>query len=68
MSQLPPTYTTAADHEELERLKELIAEAEDLCIEYQVEIYCEAQRAEKKFELLSKELEGERRTVAPSES
>ena len=57
MSRFPPTYTPAAGDEELERLKELIAEAEELCIEYQVEIYCEAQRSQWNFELLSRELE-----------
>ena len=57
MSQLPPTYTPASGDEELERLKELIAEAEELCIEYQVEMYCEAQRSQEKIELLSRELE-----------
>lgn len=57
MSQFPPTYTPASGDEELERLKELIAEAEELCIEYQVEMYCEAQRSQGKIELLSRELE-----------
>jgi predicted nuclease with TOPRIM domain len=56
MSQFPPKYTPAAGDEELERLKELIAEAEELCIEYQVEMYYEAQRSQGKIELLSKEL------------
>jgi hypothetical protein len=57
MSQFPPTYTPASGDEELERLKELIAEAEEFCIEYQVEIYCEAQRSPGRIELLSKELQ-----------
>ncbi|HTS26589.1 MAG TPA: hypothetical protein VMH81_12000 [Bryobacteraceae bacterium] len=57
MPQFPPTYTPASDDEELERLKELIAEAEELCIEYQAEMYSEAQRSHEKIELLSRELE-----------
>ena len=57
MSPLPPTYTPASGDEELERLNELIAEAEELCIEFQVEMYCEAQRAQGRIELLSKELQ-----------
>ena len=57
MSRFPSTYTPASGDEELERLKELIAEAEELCIEFQVEMYCEAQRSQGKIELLSKELE-----------
>jgi len=57
MSRFPPTYTSASGDEELERLKELIAEAEELCIEFQVEMYCEAQRSQGKIELLTRELE-----------
>jgi uncharacterized protein YecE (DUF72 family) len=71
MFQFPPTFTPAGD-EELERLQELIAEAEELCIQFQVEMYCEAQRSQGKIELLSKELEEmkERRAnrVAPQGS
>lgn len=61
------TYTPASGEEELERLKELIAEVEELCIEYQVEMYCDAQRCQWKIELLSKELEEmkERRANRP---
>ncbi len=57
MSHFPLTYTAAAGDEELERLQELIAEAEELCIVYLVEMYCEAQRSQGKIELLSRELE-----------
>jgi hypothetical protein len=57
VSQLPQTYTPASGDEELERLQELIAEAEELCIQFQVETYSEAQRSQGKIELLSKELE-----------
>ena len=55
--QFPPTYTPASGDEELERLKELIAQVEELCVEYQVEMYCEAQRCQGRIELLSKELQ-----------
>jgi hypothetical protein len=71
MSGVPPTYSPASGDEELERLKELIAEAEELCIEFQVEMYCEAQRSQGKIDVLFKELEEmkERRAMrtAPQE-
>jgi len=53
MPQFPPTYTPASGDEELERLKE----PAELCIEYQAEMYSEAQRSHEKIELLSRELE-----------
>jgi len=57
MSPLPPTYKPASGDEEIERLKELIAEAEELCIEFQVKMYREAQLSQGGIELLSKELQ-----------
>jgi hypothetical protein len=66
MSHFPPTYTPASGDEELERLQELIAEGKELCIEFQIEMYCEAQRSQGKIELLSKELEEMKRASGES--
>jgi sugar phosphate isomerase/epimerase len=55
MSQLPPTYTPASGDEELEHLKELLAEAEELCLMLALEKHLAAQRAERELERISKE-------------
>lgn len=44
--------------EELEHLKELLAEAEELCLVLALEKHLEAQRAERVLELLSKRNRG----------
>jgi hypothetical protein len=48
--------------EELEHLKELLAEAEELCLMFALEKHMEAQRAERELERISKET-GERGTT-----
>src|SRR5690349_7963497 len=68
MSQFPPTYTPASDGEELEHLKELLAEAEEVCLALVLKKHLEAQRIERRVELLSKELQGiAKRLARPSE-
>jgi hypothetical protein len=44
------------NRDELEKLKELLAEAEDLCIEFAGEMRMEAQRVEWELQWLSKEI------------
>lgn len=52
-----------ADHdEELEHLKELLAEAEEMCLVLALEKHLEAQRAERELERVSRET-GERGTT-----
>jgi len=41
---------------EIQTLKELLAEAEDLCIEFAIGMRLEAQRAERELQRLSKEI------------
>jgi hypothetical protein len=45
--------------DELEKLKELLAEAEDLCIEFAGEMRMEAQRVAWELQWLSKEIRKE---------
>ena len=59
MSQFPPTYTPTSGDDELEYLKELLAEAEEVCLVLALEKHLEAQRAARELERLSKEA-GER--------
>ena len=42
--------------EQLEAWKAIVAEAEDLCAEFAIDMCLEAQRAKRKAELLSREL------------
>ena len=58
MSQLPP-HTSTSGNVELEHLKELLAEAEEMCLVLALEKHLEAQRAARRLELISKET-GER--------
>jgi hypothetical protein len=51
-----------ADHDELERLKELLAEAEETCLVLALGKHLEAQRAERNLERVSKETAVERKT------
>jgi hypothetical protein len=59
MSQLPPTYTPDSRDEELENLKELLAEAEEACLLLAFHKHLELQRIQKKIELLSRERQEE---------
>jgi hypothetical protein len=61
MSQFQPTHTPASDDEELEHLKELLAEAEELCLVLALQKHLEAQRAERELERLSKKKRAENR-------
>jgi hypothetical protein len=57
MSRLPPTDPPASADEELESLKELLAEVEEMCLVLALEKHLEAQRfgAARELERVSKE-------------
>jgi len=54
MSSIPPIYTAASGDEELEHLKELLAEAEETCLVLALEKHLEARQAGKEAELFSR--------------
>jgi hypothetical protein len=62
MSQFPRNYTTDSGDEKLEHLKELLAEAEEMCLVLALEKHLEAQRAARDLERISRET-GEQRTT-----